>query len=198
MRTRSIAIVVVYSALVAASGAFLFGCDDATASSSKPDTTLQGPLTTIAVGAWQADTAVTIPNSYGISIAPTLQVDDTLRSDFSFTAALRVRNLLGNDVAGPVYVRSGVWASVGDSLLVLAPTTCLQGDTATVMGVPGLPFSSTVDGRFVANSLAPVPCGAPDTVRTRPLSTGHWAVPMNVNLGGLVSGRWTLDFVRQP
>lgn len=200
MRTQNIAIVIVYGTLLLASGAFLFGCDDSATSPAarETDESLTAPLTTTAIGAWEADTAIAIPTSVGIAITPTLAVSDTLRADFSFTAALRIRDLFeGNDVVGPVYVRTGVWSAPGDSLLILTPTSCLQGDTATVMGVSGLPFSSTA-GLFVANPLVPVPCGPADTVRTRPRTSGHWAVPMNVNLGDIASGRWTLDFVRQP
>lgn len=134
------------------------------------------------------------------TIAPTVAIHDTIRADGTFSGTLWIANLglLPNPVAGPVHVRTGTWSAPGDSILVLTSVACSTSDTASFMGIPGLPFHQTSDGEFVANALLAAACGAPDTVRTRPGSDGHWSVPMSVNLRGISTGRWILDFARQP
>lgn len=193
MRAQKIAIFLVYGFLLLASGAFLFGCgDDSASTAPQGPQPVAGPLGQAAVGNWMADTTLAFTVG-GVTLNPTVVIDDTLRADSTFSAALRIRNLMGNDVVGSIYERRGKW-SISGEVLILAPSICLQSDTTSSTMGP-LPFSFS---DFVANAKIPVPCGAPDTVRTRPQTDGHWRVPMNVNLPGVATGSWVLDFVRQP
>ena len=147
----------------------------------------------VALGNWRADTTVQVTSSVGV-LKPTIVIDDTLRADSTFTASLQIRNLfMGNDVVGSIYERRGKWSVSGEAL-ILTPTSCLQSDTTSTSMGP-LPFSFP---DLVANAKVAVPCGPADTVRTRPQTDGHWRVPMNVNLPGVATGSWVLDFVRQP
>lgn len=203
MRIQNIAIIFVYGFLLIASGAFLFGCgeDSASTAPATGKSPVAGSLGQSAVGAWMADTILQYDTKNPIIgvISPKIVVADTLRADSSFSAAVYVRDIKGNivngnSVIGSLHTRSGRWTVVGDSLLILNTSTCEQSDTATVMGTT-LPFSFP---GLVANTKKPILCGAPDTVRTRPQTDGHWLVPMNVDLQGFATGQWVLDFVRQP
>lgn len=194
MRAQHIAIAIVYSALAIVSGAFLFGCDnDASTGAPAQDAAIL-PLATSAVGAWEADTVLAITSPVG-ELAPKIIICDTVRPDSTFSAAVYVRDLFqGNSVQGALHTRLGTWTVIGDSLLILNSLVCEQSDTSSVLGMT-LPFTFP---DLVANTRKTIPCGAPDTVRTRPQADGHWKVPMAVQMQGIASGNWILDFVRQP
>lgn len=194
MRAQHIAIAIVYSALAIVSGAFLFGCDSDSSTGAPAQDAGIIPLKTSALGAWEADTVLQVTSPVGV-LAPKVVICDTIRADSTFSAAVYVRDLLqGNSVQGSLHTRLGTWAVIGDSLLILNSLVCEQSDTTVVMGL-SLPFSFP---GLVANPRKTVACGAPDTVRTRPQADGHWKVPMNVQMQGIASGNWILDFVRQP
>jgi len=184
------------TSLLALSGC---GSDDASPVQSAPGPTpVTGPMGTAALGSWKADTTLTV-NAGPFKVYPRLVVLDTLRADSTFRAALYLENLFSNNVQGAVYLRSGRWSAPGDSLLILAGTLCQQADTAFVATYGmSLPFSTDASGNMIANPLKTVTCGAPDTVRTRPLTNGHWTVPMKVDMAGVASGAWVLDFERLP
>lgn len=197
MRTRAPFI----AFLLAASGSILLGCSDSTSSNSETEgpQAASGKLDSLATASWLADTVLAIPTGTALgTLRPTMTILNTVKADFTFSAEINLLNVYqNNDVQGPIYTRTGTWSASGDSLLVMVPQTCMQADTATVLGVPGIPFAM-VAGGFVANTLKTVPCGIPDTIHTRPFADGHWNVPMKVNMPGLASGAWMLDFVRQP
>lgn len=199
MRAQKIAIFLVYGFLLLASGAFLFGCgDDSASTAPQGPQPVAGPLGQAAVGAWQADTILQVTTLMGV-VSSAIVIDDTLRADSTFSAAVYIHKVIGaifdgRSVQGAIHTRTGHWTTLGDSILVLNTSSCQQADTASIMGIQ-LPFS--IDA-MTANPLKAVPCGAPDTVRTRPQTDGHWRVPMNVNPPGVATGSWVLDFVRQP
>jgi hypothetical protein len=192
---RHILIALATSSLLALVGC---GSDDASPVQPAGPSPVTGSLGAAAVGPWKADTTLTV-NAGPFKVYPRLVVLDTIHADSTFRAALYLENVLNNNVQGAVYVRSGRWTAPGDSLLILSGTLCLQADTAFVstFGM-ALPFRTDASNNFIANPLKDVVCGAPDTVRTRPLTNGHWAVPMKVNMTGLASGSWVLDFERLP
>lgn len=194
MRSRILALSIVLSA----SGTLLLGCDDSSSSSATgPEAKIyaSGRIDSLATASWEADTTLAIPAGVLGILTPTLTISNTLLDDFTFSGDLHLLNVYqGNNVEGAIYTRSGTWSVSGDSILVMAAQTCRQADTATVFGIAGIPFSMT----FIANTLKSVPCGAPDTIRTRPFADGHWVVPMKVNMPGLATGTWSFDFVRQP
>lgn len=187
-------------ALATSSLIALAGCGDDDASPVQPSgpSTVTGPLGASAVGNWTADTTLTV-NAGPFKVYPRLVVQDTVRADSTFQAALYLEDLFDNDVQGALYLRSGRWTAPGDSLLVFTGTRCQQADTAfsSTYGM-SLPFRTDASGNMIANTLKDVTCGAPDTVRTRPLTNGRWTVPMKVNMAGLASGSWVLDFERLP
>lgn len=196
MRTRTPLIAL----LLAASSSILLGCSDSTSSNAKTEGPEIEPTTLgeLATASWSADTVLVIPAGALGTLRPTLNILNTVKADSTFSAQINLLQVYqGNDVQGPIYTRKGTWHVSGDAFLVMTPQTCMQADTATVLGVPGVPFNMAGNG-FTANTLKQVACGAPDTVRTRPLADGHWNVPMKVNMPGLGSGTWLLDFVRQP
>lgn len=151
------------------------------------------PFGTAAVGTWTADTTLSL-SAGGISVNPTLVVTNTLRPDSSFLGDLRLENVLPeNDVDSAIYTRSGRWSVLGDSALVLTSTICQQADTVrNILVGAALPF--TFPG-LERNAMVSVPCGAPDTIRTRPVGN-TWTVPLVVNMPGLATGTWSLTFTR--
>ena len=175
----------------------LCSCSDDPASPAAPSapTTLSGSFGSVARGAWRVDTTLKIDGGILGPLTPKLIIRDTILADSTFSGAVYLENVYqGNSVAGALYTRSGRWVAPGDSLFILNPDRCLQSDTATQMG-KSIPFNFLT---FKANALKAVPCSTPDTVRTRPLSNGHWSVPMVVNMPGIAVGTWILDFFRQP
>lgn len=177
--------------LAATCVATLSSCGDSDTGTSP----VVGPKTSFGaavVGTWTADTTLTL-SAGGIPVTPTLVVINTLRSDSSFLGELRLENILENDVDSAIYTRSGRWSILGDSALVLTSTVCRQADTVrnVALGV-ALPF--TFPG-LKRNPMLTVPCGVPDTLRTRPVGD-TWTVPLVVNMPGLATGTWSLSFTR--
>lgn len=145
-----------------------------------------------AVGTWTADTTLAL-TAGGISVKPTLLVENKLLADSSFFGELRLEDILGNNVDSAIYTRSGHWSVLGDSALILTSNLCKQADTVrnVLLGV-ALPFDF---GTFKRNPMVTVPCSAPDTIRTRPVGN-TWSVPLVVNMPGLAIGTWSLTFTR--
>ncbi len=189
-----------FFALATSSLLALVGCgsDDASPVQPAGPSPVTGSFGAAAIGNWKTDTTLAIKAGF-LTVFPRLVVHDTIRSDSTFRAALYLENILDNNVQGTVYVRSGRWTAPGDSLLILTGNLCQQSDTALDARFNlSLPFSSDASGNLIANPLKDVVCGAPDTVRTRPLTNGRWTVPMKVNMAGLASGSWVLDFEHLP
>lgn len=180
------------SLLVLGTTLVLGACDDSTSSPVTPGggggTVAFG---SVAIGTWTGDTLVPVSAS-GVRDTPTVRITTRILADSSFSGDVRLLDLLGSNVEGPLYTRMGKWSILGDSAIVLAATTCQQSDTiATALGI-ALPFSFST---FQANPLKPVACGAPDTVHVRP-SGNHWRIPLVVNMPGIATGSWNIDFVR--
>lgn len=199
---RHILIALATSSLLALVGC---GSDDASPVQPAAPSPVTGSFGAAAIGQWKADTAIVVTSVGLPSASAVLTIHDTLRSDSTFSASVYLENLAvsGNplgSVTGALYTRRGEWFVLGDSAIVLAPQNCMQSDTATITIFKpiSLPFRTDASNNFIANPLKDVVCGAPDTVRTRPLTNGHWAVPMKVNMTGLASGSWVLDFERLP
>lgn len=177
--------------LAATCVATLSSCGDSD-SSTAPSSTPVANFGAAAIGTWTADTTLAL-SAGGISVNPTLVVRNTLSPDSTFSGDLHLENILDNDVDSAIYTRSGRWSVLGDSALVLASTVCQQADTVrnVLLGV-ALPF--TFPG-LKRNPMIPVPCGAPDTIRTKPVGN-TWTVPLVVNMPGLATGTWSLSFTR--
>lgn len=146
-----------------------------------------------AVGTWTADTTLSVSAGF-VTVTPTLVVKNSLRPDSNFFGEVLLENVLsGNSVDSALYTRAGRWSVLGDSALVLTSTTCQQADTVrnVALGVL-LPFSFPDLKR---NAMVTVPCGAPDTIRTKPVGN-TWIVPLVVNMPGLATGTWSLTFTR--
>lgn len=177
--------------LAATCVATLASCGDSS-SATAPTDGAKTSFGAAALGTWTADTSLSL-SSNGITVRPTLVVSNSLKPDSSFFGELRLEDILENDVDSALYTRAGRWSVLGDTALVLTSTTCLQADTLRnlVLGV-ALPFDLVT---FKRNRMVAVPCGAPDTIRTRPVGN-TWTVPLVVNMPGLASGAWSLTFTR--
>lgn len=174
----------------------LAACGDSD-SATAPGPDAGGPFATAfgaaAVGTWTADTTLTV-NAGVMTVTPTLVVRNSLRSDSSFSGEVLLENILPNiSVDSAIYTRSGRWSVLGDSALVLTSSECEQADTTRnpAFNVV-LPFKFPEMKR---NPMVTVPCGAPDTIRTRPVGN-TWTVPLVVNMPGLATGTWSLSFTR--
>jgi hypothetical protein len=177
--------------LAATCVATLSSCGDSDSVTSP----VEGPKTSFGaavLGTWTADTTLTL-SAGGIPVTPSLVVINTLRPDSSFSGELRLENILDNDVDSAIYTRAGQWSVLGDSALVLTSTTCRQADTLRNVAL-GLALPFTFPG-LKRNPMVTVPCGAPDTVRTKPVGN-TWTVPLVVNMPGLATGTWSLSFSR--
>lgn len=156
---------------------------------------VEGPKTSFGaavLGTWSADTTLAL-SAGGIPVNPSLVVINTLRPDSSFSGELRLENIFENDVDSAIYTRAGLWSVLGDSALVLTSTVCRQADTVrnVALGV-AVPFNLSTFKRY---PMVTVPCGAPDTIRTKPVGN-TWTVPLVVNMPGLATGSWSLTFTR--
>lgn len=178
--------------LAATCVATLSSCGDSD-SSTAPGSTPVANFGAAAIGTWTADTTLAL-SAGGIPVTPTLVVKNSLRTDSSFFGEVLLNDVVAsNSVDSALYTRSGGWSVLGDSALVLTSRVCQQADTVRIdaLGI-ALPFTFPDLKR---NRMVTVPCGAPDTIRTKPVGN-TWTVPLVVNMPGLATGTWSLSFTR--